>query len=369
MKKRIMSITLIFMVIFAFVPGGPVLASSDVRVTIDGQPVEFTDQTPQIIDGRTLVPVRDVFESLGFYVYWSESRQTAILSRYDLTLMIPVGSSTFTANNVEFELDVPAQIINGRTMLPIRAPLESVGYIVEWNPYTWTVEITTTMPEADYLTISWNLRGGSLYYMIQPENLTSFQFVNRYTFEQFILPAHIFASMDYVVYMLNNENADAMIDFVLDLWTFQVAIAILYEMPEAVEHLHNDMNYGEIFEYVNLFRSEIGLGDDHIADISFAALDAETNAFIIELKDVETRLLSTFIGIAYNEAKGLRVFSLEQSFELDGEVLHMFCVLDIVFRGSFRLVENSREAFSANICEAMAGTLTLSSSLYRNLFG
>ena len=146
MRRRIISIALLLALVLAFVPGGFALANIDVSVEIDGVPVVFADQTPVTIDGRTLVPVRGVFEHLGFAVGWDDVTQTAILVRNDYVVMIPVGSNTFTTNGVSHSLDVPARLIGGGTMLPIRLPLESVGYHVDWDENTQTVIVTSTAP-------------------------------------------------------------------------------------------------------------------------------------------------------------------------------------------------------------------------------
>jgi uncharacterized repeat protein (TIGR02543 family) len=117
------------------------------------------------VDGRTLVPVRGVFEQLGFIVSWYENPQTVILSRDCESLpagmheivIIRIGRDTFSVGvsgehsppQERHTLDVPAQIINGRTMLPIRAVLEAVGYSVEWHRLTRTIAITTAL-SSDY---------------------------------------------------------------------------------------------------------------------------------------------------------------------------------------------------------------------------
>ena len=119
------------------------VSAGAINVTIDGSPVIFEDQHPVIIDGRTLVPVRGVFEMLGFEVSWNGDTRTASLSRADYVVNVTIDSYEFTANSMPLRLDVPAQIIGGRTMLPIRAVLESVGYSLEWDGAISTVVITT----------------------------------------------------------------------------------------------------------------------------------------------------------------------------------------------------------------------------------
>jgi len=121
----------------------PTPTPEPIFVEIDGQPVEFQDQLPVIIGGRTLVPVRDVFEALGFTPTWDGPAGRATLTRDDAVIIIVIGESTFTTNAVIHQLDVPAQLISGRTMLPLRHVLESVGYGIDWDRYTRTVIITT----------------------------------------------------------------------------------------------------------------------------------------------------------------------------------------------------------------------------------
>lgn len=116
-------------------------ASNTIAVNVNGQPVNFTDQQPTIIDGRTLVPVRGVFETLGFDVSWNQEARQVTLSRANDTIIITIDSATFTINGESHPLDVPAQIIGGSTMLPIRAVLESVGYELKWDGNTRTVVI------------------------------------------------------------------------------------------------------------------------------------------------------------------------------------------------------------------------------------
>ena len=119
-------------------------ANTDIRVTINGEEVAFDGQAPVIVGGRTLVPVRGVFEELGFDVGWNGEARQATLTRSDFTVVLTIGSATFTTNGINHALDVPAQIIGGSTMLPIRAVLESVGYYLDWDGGTRTVIISST---------------------------------------------------------------------------------------------------------------------------------------------------------------------------------------------------------------------------------
>ena len=123
-----------------------VQANDTISVTINGEQVVFEDQTPVIIDGRTLVPVGGVFGALGFTPAWDGPAQTATLTRDNITVVITIGSDVFTTNGTDFTLDVPAQIIEGRTMLPLRAVLESIGIPSEnigWDEATRSITVLT----------------------------------------------------------------------------------------------------------------------------------------------------------------------------------------------------------------------------------
>ena len=131
---------------------GVMVFANEVIVEIDGQRVSFDGQGPVIISGRTLVPVRGVFEQLGYSVNWDEEFQAVYLtgpgeaaSRDNIRLVI--GHYEFNTNGEQLTLDVPPQIINGSTMLPLRAVLESVGIGLDWDGARSAVIISTQPTE------------------------------------------------------------------------------------------------------------------------------------------------------------------------------------------------------------------------------
>ena len=120
-------------------------AATSANVTIDGRPLVFTDQAPVILNNRVLVPVRDVFEVVGFDVQWNPAARVVTITNHHHTIIVGIGDSFFTVNGIRHPLETPAQIINDRTMLPIRALLESVEFDVSWNNETRTVEISSPL--------------------------------------------------------------------------------------------------------------------------------------------------------------------------------------------------------------------------------
>ena len=97
--------------------------------------------TPVIVGDRTLVPIRAVVESFGGSVDWDATTETAILTMGNNTLHLRVNSTTAYCNDRAEVLDVAPKIINDRTMLPIRFVAEKFGLDVDWNRLTKTVTI------------------------------------------------------------------------------------------------------------------------------------------------------------------------------------------------------------------------------------
>jgi len=115
--------------------------SDEIKVYVNGKKLEF-DQPPVLLNDRTLVPVRAIFEELGAVVMWNDSTQTALAVKDDLQITIKIGVDVMMANDKEIALDVPAQLINDRTLVPLRAIAEALGNNVEWIEETQTVNIT-----------------------------------------------------------------------------------------------------------------------------------------------------------------------------------------------------------------------------------
>jgi len=145
--KKILAVILTVVLLFALVvPGVAASASEPITVLVGGERVTFPDQGAVIIDNRVLVPVRGVFEDLNFNVDWNPNTRRATLTRGSDIVIITIGSAVFTTNGANHTLDTQAQIINGRAMLPLRLVLESVGYNLDWNSTTRTVSITSQLP-------------------------------------------------------------------------------------------------------------------------------------------------------------------------------------------------------------------------------
>lgn len=122
--------------------------AADISVNLDGESVEFDNQSPVIVEGRTLIPLRGVFEKLGYEITWEGETKTASFVKGDTVVKVTVNSPEFTVNDEAKTLDVPAQIINGSMMLPLRAIGEAAGLEVDWDGDTKTVDLKSEVLDA-----------------------------------------------------------------------------------------------------------------------------------------------------------------------------------------------------------------------------
>lgn len=125
--------------------------SSEITATIDSRPIYF-DVSPQKIDGRVMVPLRAIFESLGAEVGWEGSTQTITGKKESIVVTLRLNDTKAEVGDKTVSLDVPATQIEGRTFVPARFIAESFGADVKWDESRRQVIISTgaAAPEGRY---------------------------------------------------------------------------------------------------------------------------------------------------------------------------------------------------------------------------
>lgn len=113
---------------------------SRVYVTINGEYLE-TDVNPVMDNGRVLVPVRVIFEALGGQITWNAATQTILGRSGDTEIVLQIDKKTAQVNGTEYTLDVPAKIVDNRTLVPLRFVSEALNSDIVWNSSTRTAEI------------------------------------------------------------------------------------------------------------------------------------------------------------------------------------------------------------------------------------
>lgn len=106
----------------------PVMIVNNENVNIDEN-----GTAPVIADGRTLVPIRAIAETLGGRIEWNNDSKTVTIVKGGTTIQLVIDEINARLNNNSVALDTAPVIINGRTMIPLRFAAESLGADVEWD--------------------------------------------------------------------------------------------------------------------------------------------------------------------------------------------------------------------------------------------
>jgi uncharacterized protein YvpB len=111
------------------------------NVFLNGREQSY-DQPPINDGGRVLVPFRGIVEGMGGQVSWDEATRTVTATKGEQRVVLPVGSQQAQVNGNSVQLDVPAKIVGGRTMIPVRFVSEALGADVKWEGVLSRVVIT-----------------------------------------------------------------------------------------------------------------------------------------------------------------------------------------------------------------------------------
>jgi hypothetical protein len=88
--------------------------------------------------------LRPIIEGLGGAITWVSETRSVEVEFNGTTLLLQIGNRTAVVNGKPVQMDVPATIMNGRTMLPVRFVSEHLGADVQWEELTKTVTITVS---------------------------------------------------------------------------------------------------------------------------------------------------------------------------------------------------------------------------------
>ena len=160
--KKLISFVLVLMLMVSAM-AFTVLADGEISVVVNGEKLEMDvppavfpvyDEGGNYVGDRTMVPIRAISEKLNCDVYWDDDTHGVTLYRNNNLYIMWEGKPTaFHMEGIGLEkgytMDVPPTIVNGRTLLPVRAVSEIMGAKVEWIEETNTVDITYDLGELE----------------------------------------------------------------------------------------------------------------------------------------------------------------------------------------------------------------------------
>lgn len=148
--KRILCLVLVCCVMCSacIMQGVTVFADEEISIIVDGNKIT-SDTPPVVVEDRTLVPLRVLMEAFDTTVQWDNERKMAICKFGEDNITVEVDSNIMYKNDVSITLDVPAKLINDRTMVPIRAIAEATGATVDWDMNTNSVIINSPVKDVE----------------------------------------------------------------------------------------------------------------------------------------------------------------------------------------------------------------------------
>jgi len=120
----------------------PQATANDIRVLLNGIALNF-DVPPAIVNERTMIPLRAVSEALGAEVDWDGATRGIALRKEGISIRMAVDNRRVEVGEKPLYIDVAPMILDGRTLVPLRAISEMFGYEVSWDSATSTAIITT----------------------------------------------------------------------------------------------------------------------------------------------------------------------------------------------------------------------------------
>lgn len=305
--KNSFSILFIMILLFSLTP--PTAAANSPSVLIDGQSL-YCDVPPVIENGRTMVPMRAIFEALNAQVEWNGTTRTVTSRRENITVQLSIGSTIAYINRQPVILDVPARITDQRTLVPLRFVSESLGAAVDWNANSRTVLIyssginkkitppagLTASPGEGEISLTWNqssanIKGYYLYESTYPdrdfsrilfddgEELVTEPDILIYNCEEGETLYYYVTAVD----VYNNESAPSLIVSSVPTLTRQTPVSYQWEFKgrnytigpiyfgnSALKNYQNlphpQLDLYHPYEYVNAYTADIN-DDQVIADI------------------------------------------------------------------------------------------------------
>jgi len=127
----------------------PAATTTDgIRVSLNGNALRFGEQQPVIANGSLLLPLRELVDALGGTINWDATTRTVSLLVEDTKVALPIGKTTATVNGEQVTIRTPADILGGRTVVPVRFIVETLGMTANWDQAAQQLTITAAADTA-----------------------------------------------------------------------------------------------------------------------------------------------------------------------------------------------------------------------------
>jgi len=135
----------------------PAAAQSPPEIFLDGTKLQLP-ANPIVVDGSTLVPMRALFEAQGAEITWSNKTQTVTANRDQVTFTYRIGENYAHKNGQRLSVEQPGKIVDGLSMVPLRFVSEALGSLVKWHRYSGSITISSDTAYENTIMFGVNLR-------------------------------------------------------------------------------------------------------------------------------------------------------------------------------------------------------------------
>lgn len=139
-------------VMFLVIIGTAQVASPQIKVAVNSNLLDL-DVPPQVQNGRVLVPLRGVFEQLGAEVVWMSVVKEVRIAAGGKIIRLPLNSTVAYMNGLQLPVEVPAQIMKGRVMVPLCFIADALGVTVGWFPDQHLVRIESCLTKTKTMKV------------------------------------------------------------------------------------------------------------------------------------------------------------------------------------------------------------------------
>ncbi|ONI43141.1 hypothetical protein AN640_06650 [Candidatus Epulonipiscium fishelsonii] len=153
MNKRLKNMMMSFAVScclyspLAAMPQAEINTETPITMYIDGKQISTPLMSPIILEGTTLVPIREVFEPLGASVEWYAEGNQTIITYKDKYIELQPNAEQIQINGEMFQLPIATKIMNGKVLVPIRFISEQMGFQVEWDENLRSINLMTNQTQ------------------------------------------------------------------------------------------------------------------------------------------------------------------------------------------------------------------------------
>ena len=354
MKKFLMS--LCFLISFSSV------VMAGVSVELNGEKINFTDENgltvnPQIINNRTMVPLRKIFETLGAQIEWYGETETVVATKGDTIVKLqinnPIAEVTKSGVIEKITLDSKPIIVENRTLVPLRFISESLEKQVAWDQNSQTAIII----DYEYFINEIKNRAPIFGKAIEKENTqTSLKIVKEYydlsdssKNTNSVVNAQIYnnskTNKKVVVNLsgtselfkeIANEgwsNFDIVLDFSEKGVTYSSSSSIINKMLEEKYRTYESLNLkGSFDDSWEIFIKNIyGFEEKDIGLATFYRLDSEYKDFLKLFDFSNTATSSTIKGLGVNYSNATTKYLDYTKFDnvlLENDIVQVYNILN-----------------------------------------